>query len=505
MKRFFIAVLIIAISIEGQAQSSAINSLSDSVNKAQTDTDRAKFLYFLSYYYQNYRPDSALILAQSAKELSDKWHFLRGQIGSRGQIALAFNRLGSYDKALQNYIEQLELIETQNDPYNLASAYLNIALVYNSQKDLAKALYYARKADSIALTIADKEPSAYLYTTLDIGDIYSNNNQLDSALFYTRLCYNESLKQKDSLINHHKKDIFLSISGTALNNLGNISFKAANYDSALHYFRRSVPNLDSVRDYQTLSECYYGMAQSFEKTNLPDSALLYAERSFYLATENKFLKHAMNASFLMSNLYKRQNNIDSAFAFQQTYILLKDSFENAEKIKQLQNLTITEEQRQLDKAHDLVQQNKDRRLKLELLLVGISIPILFIITAFISGRRVHKRIIKFSGVFSLLFVFEYITIFIHPWVMEKTGHSPVYEIFIFVAIAAIISPLHHRIENWLITKLNFRHQNRINKALAAKAAAEAEAIETEKAAAETKAIAAAIIQSEDPRKMPSNN
>ena len=67
-----------------------------------------------------------------------------------------------------------------------------------------------------------------------------------------------------------------------------------------------------------------------------------------------------------------------------------------------------------------------------------------------------------------------------------------------MAIAAIISPTHHRIEAWLINRLNTRHQRRMNRALALKAAADAKAMdEAEKAAAKAGAIAAANVASKN--------
>ena len=468
----------------------------------------------LSYYYQNSSPDSALSLAQSAYSLSVKSKFLRGQIGALGQIASAFNRLGNFSKALVYYIDQLKLIEIQRDPYNIASACLRIALVYNSQKDPERALFYAYKADSIGLAITDSEPTVHLYATLNLGEIYSTNNRLDSAFFYTTLCYYESIRLKektenDKVLKPTKKktrleEIF-SCAGTALNNTGNIYFQEAEYDKALTYYRSSIPYADSMQDFNTMAESYFGMAQSFDKKNMPDSALYYAKKSFNLASDNKFLKHSVNTSIFLAKLYKKQNDLYNAYAFQDTFIILKDSFENAEKIKQFQNATITEQERQDQLAHELLLQAKDRRLKLELLLVGMFIPILFFFTAFISGRRVHRKFIKVLGIFSVLFLFEYITLLLHPWVMEKTGHSPFYEIIIFVAIAAVISPAHHQIENWLVARLNLRHQIRQNKVMAAKALAEAKALEEKKAAAEAKALATAKMLSEMENKPPRKN
>ena len=448
MKIFFVIVLIVLSCCGTRAQSSTIELYKDSLDKATIDSNKAYYLYMLSYYYQNSRPDSSLLLAQAAYNLSLKSNFFRGKIGSLGQIAQAYSRSGNYAKALEKYLQQLELVEKQSDPYNIATTNLSIALVYNSQKDVVKALQYAYKADSIAK--ADPSLHIHLYTSLDIGEIYYNNNQFDSALHYATICYNESLKEKKYLL-----------TGTTLNNIGNIYFKTGNYDKALYHFKTSIPYLKSMHDFNTLAECYLGMARTFDKLNMPDSAFYYGNRSFRLASNNQFLKHALNASGFLTQLYKQQSDMDSAFAYQETYIMLKDSFDNTEKVKQLQSLTISEQLRQQQIAEQRSQQQKDRRLKMELLLIGIFIPVFFFISIYLARRKVHRRVIQFSIIFSLLFLFEYIIFLLIPLVAKGTNHTPVLEILVFVAIAAIISPTHHRIEHWLMTRLTERHNNKI--------------------------------------------
>jgi tetratricopeptide (TPR) repeat protein len=432
-----------------------IGKYKDSLNMEKTDTGKAIFLYKLSYYYQNYKPDSALLLAQSSYALSQQAGFLRGKTSSLGQMAKALNRLGNFPKALEYYLEQLKLLEKKKDPEDIASVYLSIALVYNSQQDAIHAVYYAHKADSIAQT--NHLPDLRLYTTLDIGDIYSNNNQLDSALFYTTLCYNESTRQGTDLI-----------TGTALNNMGNIYFKSGEYNRSQEKFKASISFLESMQDYNSLAECYLGLGQAFEKLNQPDSALYYVEKSFRLASDNQFLKHAVHASNVLTRLYKQRNDLSSAFNYQQTYIALKDSFDNNEKIIQLQNLTISERLRQQQIAEQAAEEAKARHLKLELLLIGMCIPVLFFFSAFLTGKKVHRKLIEFSGIFAILFLFEYITLLIHPVVISKAGHSPIYEILIFVAIAAIISPSHHRVQTWLVDILKRRHHSKRTAAKPAK-------------------------------------
>lgn len=57
------------------------------------------------------------------------------------------------------------------------------------------------------------------------------------------------------------------------------------------------------------------------------------------------------------------------------------------------------------------------------------------------------------GIISLLLLFEYLTLFLHPFVVELTNHTPVLELLIFVTVAAFLIPLHHKLEAWVIKKL----------------------------------------------------
>ncbi|HQS55296.1 MAG TPA: hypothetical protein PLK14_09300, partial [Sediminibacterium sp.] len=46
---------------------------------------------------------------------------------------------------------------------------------------------------------------------------------------------------------------------------------------------------------------------------------------------------------------------------------------------------------------------------------------------------------------------------LHPVVADFTHHTPVLELLIFVCIAALLIPTHHRVERWLLEKLTHTH------------------------------------------------
>ncbi|MFT3680841.1 MAG: tetratricopeptide repeat protein [Ferruginibacter sp.] len=422
------------------SQHNIVDSLQKELRIQKTDTARAIILYNLSSVYQVYKPDSALLLAQEAYNLSVKHHFLKGQSWALNQMAGAFSRMGNNTKALEYYLQQLKIEEERKGIDALAIINMNIALVYNSEKDKDKAIFYILQADSIVKE--NKLGYLELYSLLNTGDIYEKAGMLPEALRYTNECYILALKNRDSLM-----------AGSALNNLGNIYSKMSRLPEAISSYQASVPYLSSQNDYQTISEGKLGLAKAFTQSNLPDSALQYAREAYSVSSQNAFLKNAFGASTLLAQLYKNKNRIDSAFVFQESMILLKDSIEGVEKAKLLESMTIGEQLRQKQLQAQAAQEKEDQRQRLQLLAIGISIPLFFFLSLYLSKRRVKRKVIEFAGVLSLLMLFEYITLLIHPVVKEITHHTPLLEIIIFVAIAALAVPAHHKIEHWFIKHL----------------------------------------------------
>ena len=61
--------------------------------------------------------------------------------------------------------------------------------------------------------------------------------------------------------------------------------------------------------------------------------------------------------------------------------------------------------------------------------------------------------IEFLGVVALLIVFEFLNLLLHPFLESITHHSPVLMLLALVCIAALLVPLHHKLEKWATTKL----------------------------------------------------
>jgi apolipoprotein N-acyltransferase len=66
---------------------------------------------------------------------------------------------------------------------------------------------------------------------------------------------------------------------------------------------------------------------------------------------------------------------------------------------------------------------------------------------------VNHKVVEILGVIVLLVVFEFINLLLHPFLENITHHSTALMLLALVAIAALIVPLHHRLEHWTTHKL----------------------------------------------------
>ena len=61
---------------------------------------------------------------------------------------------------------------------------------------------------------------------------------------------------------------------------------------------------------------------------------------------------------------------------------------------------------------------------------------------------------------ALLVVFEFINLLVHPFLEEFTNHSQILMLLLLVGLAALLIPLHHRMEKWTINKLIEKNKER---------------------------------------------
>jgi hypothetical protein len=166
----------------------------------------------------------------------------------------------------------------------------------------------------------------------------------------------------------------------------------------------------------------------------------------------------LNASNLLTDAYSGKNE-HLELAYLKTAIAAKDSMFNAEKIKQIQTLSFNEAARQEEIAEEKHKEEEARIVNLQLVGIAVFIPTFFLVVLLLSKSRTHRKVIEFMSVLSLLLAFEFLTLFIHPFVQRISNHLPVLELVILVCVASVLVPFHHKLTHFMRERLVHGHQH----------------------------------------------
>lgn len=446
MRKMLLVIAMLACIGYAYPQKRKVDSLASKLAGEKADSNRVKLMWLMADASNMYDPDTALQLAQKALYLAQKIKYTEGESRSLGVLAVAFRQIGNYQKALEFLLQKLKIEEDRNSPRNLASVLINIGILYINLEQYNEALVYYKRADSVVTRFNVKDLQYYIANNL--GDVYERLNLNDSAFnYFTRAVAMATALNDDDL------------KGTSIVGLGHIYLKQKKFDLASQSYKEALAYLEASNDEDLICEASLGLAKLYKALNMNDSAAYYARYSFNIAKKDGFESRQLDAAQFLTDHFKQANNTDSAFAYFLTAETLKDSIHSKEKIRALQIISSNEHLRQNEIAENKRKAEEERHQQLQMLMIGLSIPVLFLLTLILNRIRIHQRVIKFLGIISLLMLFEYLLLLLHPFVLEFTHHTPIYEILIFVALASILIPAHHRIEHWLIKKLTTRKQH----------------------------------------------
>ena len=443
MKVFLITVAFLSYASFSIAQDDKkIDSLLKVLAATKNDTARVLAMHDVAYNYVYSNPDSSAWYAQQALLLSKKTNFELGVTRSLNDIGNALSITGSNSAALQIFLEVLERSEKLHNEKMEAISFNNIGEVYKSQGDYKHAISYGLR--SLAINLAGKDTSHQLINYINLGEYYEKAKQLDSALTYSNQAYQLALKINDA-----------ETLGDIMLDLGNIHSGLGNDEIALPYYRKAVLANQLVGNDLSLGKSYYSMAQLFKRTGHTDSVFVYIKKSYETSLKVSDKNGMLDAITMLAALYKTTNS-DSTVKYLTMGIALKDSLFNQEKVKQVQSLTINEQLRQskIDEEKELAA--KERNKNLQMAGIGAFIPVFFGIVLLFSKRKAKPKTIQFMGLLGLLLMFEFISLFVHPYIGEWTHHSPILMLGILVLLAALLVPMHRKLEHWLKEKLSYK-------------------------------------------------
>ena len=149
---------------------------------------------------------------------------------------------------------------------------------------------------------------------------------------------------------------------------------------------------------------------------------------------------------MYKNIYSNTNK-DSAVKYYKAYDVTKDSIDKMSNAQQQQILGIKKD---LEIENAALQRKQN--IQYALLAFGI-ITFVILFLAFSRRHITNTKVIQFLGVVALLVVFEFLNLLLHPFLERITHHNPIFMLLALVCIAALLVPLHHKLEKWATHKL----------------------------------------------------
>lgn len=441
MKKLLLLLIFFASTLTVSAQQKKVDSLTAIVKSLPDNEKRLKALRQLVAA----TADSSFITIRYAKQrlaLAKKLNKLRFELSFLGVLEVAYSQIYNYPKQLEFCFEGLNLSQKlKND--TTSSYFLNsIMSSYIDGNEPRKAISYGLTGLHIAERIKYKPM---------IGGILNNTsrqyiklNILDSALYYMQKSYRVETDSRSA-------NIAYPIEG-----LGEIEEMMQHNALALSYYHQAIPAFQKINDYIDVAYTYIRIAKILKKTGPQDSVLYYARLGYNIGQKVHELTDISEGAEILSGLYEGKNDKES-LSYYKIAATAKDSLSNTDRVKQFQVLSIKEQEKQLELAEQRQKEQEEQKENLQLIAIALFIPIFLIAVLLLSRTRAHRRLIDFMGVLSLLLLFEFITLLIHPQVEKVTHHTPVLELLALVALAAILVPMHHNLTHWLKQKLGSVH------------------------------------------------
>ena len=432
-KRINVLIVLCCFAFQGIAQTQHIDSLWQLATTTKNDSLKFELLF------QKMRPESSIVdetnsLAKKEIAFGEKNNDKAFIAAGYYLYASMFFRVGDYLKGQEAIVKAATIVEKMPANENYVSMIFNFKGI--TENDMNNRIAYLKKGIAICKDEFYKRILFY-----NIANGYWENVQLDSALSYAQKSNELSLKYHDTL-SAYLPGLF-----------GNIYLKLNQQDIAYAYYKKAIFLAKKSSSLRYYTVAYNAMIHYYTELGKMDSVLVYQKKLFDFVAPDAYPNKVVASKFLYE-YYLKQGNKDSVIKYLLFNTTGNDSLNNLKKIEGLKQAKITEELRQRDIEQTQQENTESRNHDIQLAITAIVILSSIILFLLLSRSiLVSHKLVEFLSVVVLLVVFEFINLLIHPLVERITHHSPVLMLMALVVIAALIVPLHHRLEHWTTQRL----------------------------------------------------
>jgi tetratricopeptide (TPR) repeat protein len=324
--------------------------------------------------YSQSNTDSSLYYSNALRALAVKINDRKVEGYAMGNIAYCDMNLGNLVQALRLTFASLAIFESLKDSVDIANDYNGIGHIYRAQKDSKNAYKYYRMERALAVKIKDYRDDAY--GSVNLGLLFLQDHNLDSAMYYTQRC----LELHDKYHIDYPRAIALQL-------IADVYYAKGNYNKAMGMYRYAIAIAvkTHIPDIYTIQLKYAGQLYKLHEV---DSALIYAnkvlvhKKDIILVSQSTLYK-------LLSSIYNDKGNYKNAYKFQSQAVAINDSLSNTQQTQQTANLFFNEQQHQIDLKNAAIayQEKLNTRLRMYVVIGVAAILLIIGIILWRNNRR----------------------------------------------------------------------------------------------------------------------
>ncbi len=377
---------------------------------------------------------------------------LAQQLQNDSLLAIGYNWAGSYlgfakadnTGALEYYFKALPLAEKVHDKRRISSLYFDIALVYFVLQNNEEAIKNIRKGGENL-----PDPSSPMYNFMlvqyqrNMSKYYLLAERYDSALHYAQALTETSTTLKSLSFQYGA----LYLNGSVYGKMGDMEMADIYFKKAkemTHLIENATGRLDFFEIYIRYLLSYKRIAEAQEQV----------KQLMKWGNQNNNNNVRLSAAGFMQQVFDSLQRPDSAYYYSKMKDALYASIFSQNNINKTQALAFNEQLRVMEDNAKKAEEAQQRKENIQYVLIAFGI-ISFIILFLLLSRRfiTSTRAIEILGVIALLIIFEFLNLLLHPFLEKITHHSPLIMLLALVCTAALLVPLHHKIEKWATHKL----------------------------------------------------
>jgi signal transduction histidine kinase/Flp pilus assembly protein TadD len=384
--RFILSLWFGCFCYQGIAQKQTfIDSLETVVAKMENDSNKVQVLNKLCWENRLVNFAKAIDYGNKALYLGRNLNYERGVIKSLSFLGVTYINEGNHPLALQHFLEALDLAEKANDLVEVAYTYNNLGKLYYNEKNPQLYTQYFAKALEVARKTTNQDALAYSLRNVAHGYEYEGN--YEKALEY----HLEALKIRETLQRGTYLIAALSLTGGCYAELGQFDKAFALFNRALQLSTQSSTILDRA-------DVLNAKARAFRKMQKYDSALIYAQEGYKIATQQNAWEWIKISSDILYNIYHDKKDFSKALQYHVIRSTYEDSIMNEGKMVKIKQLNLKHEFEQKERERaiaeekkDILQQEEVKRYQLFAVFIVVALLALVVIVYLIYQSKVAQE------------------------------------------------------------------------------------------------------------------